>query len=205
MEFIKSWITNITVVIIFAMLMDILIPDNDMKKFAKVIMGLLIILVIVKPFLMIKDISLQFESTMVQAAAYIDGTESQKKNSTAVFQNNTAVDIYKQKLNERVSEIVKANKDMKDKSFTVSVEIENDMSKKDFGNIKSIQVFVENGKNKAVHASSIQPVKINTETVMNKKQDEYKWNNSKLSQDLTADINNSLGLKDTEIKIEIQE
>jgi hypothetical protein len=56
-----------------------------------------------------------------------------------------------------------------------------------------------------VQASAIEPVKINKENVINKKQEEYKWNNSKLSQDLRSEINEVLGLKGADITIEIQE
>jgi stage III sporulation protein AF len=205
MEFMKSWITNITAVIIFTMLLDILIPNNDLKKFAKVIMGLLIILVIIQPFLMVKNIGYQFQSTMTQAAAYIENSTENTGNSVEVFQNNAALDIYKQKLSDKVAEIINSRKEFENSEVRVNVEIENDINQKEFGSIKAIQVYVEKGKGGAVQASNIEPVKINTETVINKKQGEYNWNNSKLSQDLSADINDALGLKETEISIEIQE
>ena len=204
MEFMKSWITNITVVIIFTMLLDIIIPNNDMKKFAKVIMGLLIILVIIKPFLMVKDIGYQFQSTMTQAEAFIENS-SKNGESVEVFQNNAALKLYKQKLSDKVVEIVKSRKELKNRNVRVNVDIENDINNNEFGIIKAIQVFVEEGSGNEIQASTIEPIKINTETVINKNHDEYNWNNSKLSQDLSADIHDALGLKDTEISVEIQE
>jgi stage III sporulation protein AF len=205
MEFVKIWITNITVVIIFTMLLDILIPNNDMKKFVKVIMGLLIILVIIKPFLMAKTFGYQFQNTMAVTAAYIGSAEEKNSNSIEAFQNNTALNIYKQRLSEKVTEIVKSRKELENRNVRVNVDIENDINKKDFGSLRSIEVFVEKDNEKAVQASAIEPVNINTETVINKKQGEYNWNNSNLSQDLSADINDALGLKETEIFVQIQE
>jgi stage III sporulation protein AF len=205
MEFLRSWITNITVVVIFTMLLDILVPNNDMKKFVKVIMGLLIVLVIIKPFLMVKNVGYQFESAMTQTTAYIDDSSQNSDSNIGISQNNTALNIYKQKLSDKVIEIVKSRKELKDRDIRASVDIENDISKKEFGSIKSIEVFIEKGKNDAVQASTIEPVKINTETVINKKQTEYNWNNSELSQDLSADINDTLGLNGTKILIEILE
>jgi stage III sporulation protein AF len=205
MEFVKIWITNITVVIIFTMLLDILIPNNDMKKFVKVIMGLLIILVIIKPFLMAKTFGYQFQNTMAVTAAYIENVEEKNSNSIEAFQNNTALNIYKQRLSEKVTEIVKSRKELENRNVRVNVDIENDINKKDFGSLRSIEVFVEKDNEKAVQASAIEPVNINTETVINKKQGEYNWNNSNLSQDLSADINDALGLKETEIFVQIQE
>lgn len=205
MEFMRSWITNITVVIIFTMLLDMLMPNGDMKKFTKVIMGLLIILVIVKPFMMAKDWGMQFEATMSQTQAYLDDAESGDSQNIAAFQNSSALELYKEKLSEKVKEIVQDREELKDRDVEVNVDIENDMNKEDFGSIKGIQVFVDKGKNSSIQATSIQPVKINTKTVMNKSPDEYKLNNSKLSQDLCSDINKALGLKETVISVEIQE
>lgn len=205
MEFMKIWITNITVVVIFTMLLDILVPNNDMRKFVKVIMGLLIVLVIIKPFLMVKNVGYQFESTMTQTAAYIDDSSQNSDNSIEVFQNNTALNIYKQKLSDKVIEIVKSRKEFENRNVRVSVDIENDINNKEFGSIKTIEVFVEKDEGSAIQASTIEPVKINAETVINKKQSEYNWNNSELSQDLSADINDTLGLKGIKISIEIQE
>lgn len=205
MEFLKSWITNITVVAIFTMLLDILVPNNDMKKFVKVMMGLLIVLVIIKPFLMVKNVGYQFESTMMQTAALIDGSLEDSESNIEISQNNTALNIYKQKLSDKVIEIVKSRKEFENRDVQASIDIENDINKKEFGSIKFIQVLVEKDKGDAIQASTIEPVKINGKTVINKKQSEYNWNNSELSQDLSADINDSLGLKGTKITIEIQE
>lgn len=205
MEFLKSWITNITVVAIFTMLLDILVPNNDMKKFVKVMMGLLIVLVIIKPFLMVKNVGYQFESTMTQTAALIDGSLEDSESNIEISQNNTALNIYKQKLSDKVIEIVKSRKEFENRDVQASIDIENDINKKEFGSIKFIQVFVEKDKGDAVQASTIEPVKINGKTVINKKQSEYNLNNSELSQDLSADINDTLGLKGTKITIEIQE
>jgi stage III sporulation protein AF len=205
MEFLKSWITNITVVVIFTMLLDILVPNNDMKKFVKVIMGLLIVLVIIQPFLMIKNVGYQFESTMAQTAAHIEDSSQDRVSDIGISQNNTALNIYKQKLSDKVIEIVKSRKGFENRDVQAKVEIENDINKKEFGSITAIQVFVEKDMGSAVQASTIEPVNINTETVINKKPSEYNWNNSELSQDLSADINDTLGLEGTKILVEIQE
>ncbi|MDF2839750.1 MAG: spoIIIAF [Clostridia bacterium] len=205
MEFVKSWITNITVVIIFTMLLDIIIPNNDMKRFLKVIMGLLIILVIIKPFLMARDFGYQFQNTMAATTAYIESSEEKNSRSIEVFQNTTALNIYKQRLSEKVTEIIQARKELENRNVHVNVDIENDINKEEFGSIKSIDVIVEKGNESAVQASVIEPVNINAETVINKKKGEYNWNNSSISQDLSADINDALGLKGTEISVQIQE
>lgn len=205
MEFIKEWIITITVVIVFTMLMDILIPSSSMKKFAKVIMGLLIILVIVKPFLMLKGMEQQFKSTMVEAAAYIEDPESLENQSMEAFQSNAALNIYRQKLTEEIAAVVRKQEEFKNKQIDVNAVIDNDLNSSSFGTVKTLEISIHGKEDRLIQAASIQPVKINTETVINKKQDEYKWNNSEISLDLEKTLRDELGLLDTVIKIEIQE
>ncbi len=206
MDFMKSWITNITVVIIFIMLLDIIIPNNNMKRFVKVIMGLLVILVIIKPFIMAKDLGDQFELSMTQTAAYIEQSDEEGNgNAVAAFQNTAALDIYKQKLSDKITEVVKSHEGMEKKNVQVTVDIENDIDKEEFGSITGVQIFIEKGNESALQTSGIQPVKINSKTVINKNQTEYNLNNSKLSQDLRAEIETALGIECTEFSIEIHE
>jgi stage III sporulation protein AF len=205
MEFIRGWIMNITVVIIFTMLLDMMMPNGDMKRFTKVIMGLLIILVIVKPFMVAKNWGTQFEATLSQTQAYLEDEKAEGGKNIAAFQNSSALELYKEKLSEKVVDIVKDKEELKDRNVKVNIDIENDINKENFGSITAIQVFVDKGKNGSIQATSIQPVKINAKTVMNKSPSEYKLNDSKLSQDLCSDINEALGLKETVVSIEIQE
>lgn len=206
MDFMKSWITNITVVIIFIMLMDIMLPNNNMKRFVKVIMGLLVILVIIKPFILAKDLGDQFQLSMAQTAAYIEQADNEgKENTASVFQNTAALDIYKQKLSDKIIEIVKAHEGLENRNVQVVVDIEDDINKKEFGSITGLQVFVDKSNDSSLQTSGIQPVKINSETVINKNQSEYNLNNSKLSQELRSEIETALGLEGTEASIEIHE
>lgn len=206
MDIMKSWITSITVVIIFIMLMDIMIPNNNMKRFVKVIMGLLVILVIIKPFILAKDLGNQFQLSMAQTAAYIEEADDEGKgNAVSVFQNTAALDIYKQKLSDKITEIVKAHEGLKSGNVQVVVDIENDINKKEFGSITGVQVFLEKGNDGALQTSGIQPVKINSKTVINKNKTEYNLNNSKLSQELCLEIETALGLENTEVSIDIHE
>lgn len=206
MDFMKSWITNITVVIIFIMLMDIMLPNNNMKRFVKVIMGLLVILVIIKPFILAKDLGDQFQLSMAQTAAYIEQADNEgKENTVSVFQNTAALDIYKQKLSDKITDIVKAHEGLENRNVQVVAAIEDDINKKEFGSITGLQVFIEKSNDTSLQTSGIQPVKIKRETVINKNQTEYNLNNSKLSQELCSEIETALGLEGTVVSIEIHE
>ena len=48
-DFLREWIINITVIIIFIMFLDTIIPNSSMKRYINVIVGLMIIVVVIKP------------------------------------------------------------------------------------------------------------------------------------------------------------
>ncbi|OEH94485.1 stage III sporulation protein AF [Bacillus solimangrovi] len=53
MEYIATWITNIVLFILLAMVVDMLLPNSAMQNYAKMVIGLLLILLILTPILRI--------------------------------------------------------------------------------------------------------------------------------------------------------
>ncbi|MED4530668.1 stage III sporulation protein AF [Metabacillus fastidiosus] len=49
MEFLTSWITNIILFILLAVIIDLLLPSSAMQKYAKIVISLLLIVVIINP------------------------------------------------------------------------------------------------------------------------------------------------------------
>lgn len=51
MAFLASWIKQLVLVVILATFVDLLLPDNKMKRYARLVVGLLILLLILSPVL----------------------------------------------------------------------------------------------------------------------------------------------------------
>lgn len=49
MSFLTEWITNIIVFILLAVVIDLLLPNSSMQKYAKMVISLLLIIVIINP------------------------------------------------------------------------------------------------------------------------------------------------------------
>lgn len=49
MSFLTEWITNIIVFILLAVIIDLLLPNSSMQKYAKMVISLLLIIVIINP------------------------------------------------------------------------------------------------------------------------------------------------------------
>ncbi|KAA9026255.1 stage III sporulation protein AF [Niallia endozanthoxylica] len=78
MEFIKEWVTNIILFVLFAMMIDMLLPNSKFQKYTKMVIGLLLIAIILTPIF--KLISQEFETTMASIPEWGETSENQIKN-----------------------------------------------------------------------------------------------------------------------------
>jgi len=51
MEFLKSWITGIIMLVIFITVVDLLLPDNKYKKYIDLTVGMIVMISIIEPVL----------------------------------------------------------------------------------------------------------------------------------------------------------
>lgn len=90
MSFLTGWITNIIIFIILATIMDMLLPNTAMRKYAKMVIGLLLITVLLSPIfkLMSTDVDELIEAAMSMNAEETGNMEnlidSKKKEIQAV-------------------------------------------------------------------------------------------------------------------------
>ncbi|WP_262361334.1 stage III sporulation protein AF [Gracilibacillus timonensis] len=58
MEFLTSWILQIIIYMLLAMVVHLLLPNSQLKQYARLVIGLLLILVILQPLLALLDIDI---------------------------------------------------------------------------------------------------------------------------------------------------
>ena len=73
-DLLKVWVTNITVAIFFITAVEMILPDNNMKKYAKFVMGLMLIVVIINPIIKIFDKDFDLNSYSSKATSYMEGS-----------------------------------------------------------------------------------------------------------------------------------
>lgn len=71
MEFIIQWVTQIIIFLLVASLIDLLIPATSMKKYIKLVVGLILILIFLKPVFMLFDFNAQ--DALERSFAQIEG------------------------------------------------------------------------------------------------------------------------------------
>ncbi len=92
MEFLTNWISNIIIFILLATIMDMLLPNSEMRKYAKIVVGLLLITVLIAP--VFKLLSTDFEALLTGStpAEYVEKNKMEtlvdrKKSEIQAAQN----------------------------------------------------------------------------------------------------------------------
>ena len=78
-ELLKLWVTSITIAVFFITAVEMILPDNSMKKYAKFVLGLLLIVVIIKPIIKIFDNDFNISAYSGKVTSYMEtGTDQAK-------------------------------------------------------------------------------------------------------------------------------
>ena len=78
MDILIQWVTQIIIFIILATIIDLLIPATNMKKYIKLVVGLILILILLKPifYLFNIDIEKSLESSLLQVSNMENNNQS---------------------------------------------------------------------------------------------------------------------------------
>ncbi|WP_374721540.1 stage III sporulation protein AF [Peribacillus tepidiphilus] len=80
MDFLTTWITNIILFILLAIVVEMLLPNSSMQKYAKMVIGLLLIAIIITPIF--KLLSTDFEKLITTATESQQAEKFSLENST---------------------------------------------------------------------------------------------------------------------------
>jgi stage III sporulation protein AF len=78
MEFLTGWIANIIVFILLATIVDMLLPNSNLQRYAKMVTGLLLIVIILTP--LFKFFSYNFDEILATATSPVSSEEENIEN-----------------------------------------------------------------------------------------------------------------------------
>lgn len=71
-EVLKVWVTSITIAVFFITAVEMILPDNSMKKYAKFVLGLLLIVVIINPIIKVFDKNFNLNAYSDKVTSYME-------------------------------------------------------------------------------------------------------------------------------------
>ena len=157
-DLLKVWITNITIAVFFITAVEMILPDNSMKKYAKFVLGLLLIVVIINPIMKIFDKNFDLGSYSNKAKSYMESKDSVsniKKYKDANILNTT--ENFKKNLEKEC--ITNLDEAYPENKYDADIEIVYD-SKNQIFNINSVQIKIVDGG-----ISNVKNIEINTKSV----------------------------------------
>lgn len=140
MKFISSWFEGIAIAVIIVSIFELILPNGNIKKYVKVILGIYVIFAIISPFVDSKALySLNLENEIDNySQKYIDNYLSNEKQENVQDTDK----IYKSTLEKQIIQTVDTQGY---NVYKCSVEGIFDADKKNAG-IKSIEIILESKK-----------------------------------------------------------
>jgi len=158
-ELLKVWVTNITIAIFFITAIEMILPDNNMRKYAKFVLGLMLIVVIISPIMKIFDKNFDLNTYSNKATSYMASNTSVtdiKKYKDINIANTT--ENFKKNLEDQC--ITNLQETYPENKYNADIKIVYD-SKNQVFNINRVEIgIVDKG------IGNIKKVEINTKSVI---------------------------------------
>lgn len=161
MEIIKAWIVNICTVVLFITAVEMILPDNSLKKYSKFVLGLILMTVIINPIIKVfdKNFDINVMSTNIENAI-----EAKKSKSTMEEYKKNNLNATLETFNSNLKKLSeeKLEEKFKDMDFEAKV-------KSDFNNnqvkIVSIEVWVKGSSIQKIKKVTVESFKAEKESV----------------------------------------
>jgi stage III sporulation protein AF len=140
MEFLRDWVVNIVITMIFVTIVEIMMPGGSTRKYISLVIGLMVMLVIINPVLklMAGDFDLGsrvYETSRSIALGDVNYRMGRLENSS----REGVIRLYKNSLEQQIE------KDIENKGLgkvKAEVKIEERHDAQDFGSITGIRVVI---------------------------------------------------------------
>lgn len=119
---VTSWIKEIIYIILFASFLEFLLPNGQMRKFIRVIIGLFIILAILSPVIDLMK-GKQMDQLSVQSVmSGKDSKASEATNKIGVNQEQLVSDLYRQQLAKQIRSVAVTVEGVSDAQVVVDLD-----------------------------------------------------------------------------------
>lgn len=200
-EILKPWIMNIVVVVFFLLMTDILLPEGNIKQYVKVILGLFIILVIIKPLIDMKNINSSFENIYIETATFLEtDTINTEVETLHEYHREKAFALYKKNIENTIINTVSKELSINSNLIKVQLDLEN---KTDIysGMIGHILITIPD-KRDSKFIDKIKKVDIpSNKKVIYKDEKEYNFNDKAYVEDLKNLLTKLLPVEKENIEI----
>jgi len=203
-EFLKPWVINIVIIILFVIITDIVLPDGSMKRYVRVIIGIFVLLAIIQPFIHIKDIKYDFEKSYIETSIILDNKNLlDDKEVLGKYQKIKALEIYEKNLTDKITAAISYKESISKNSIVVKLDINKDHQDSKFGTLNSVQVLIPK-EEQTGNIEKIKKVEIGKEEkVLYKQEKEYNFNDKTSSDEIRDMLSKMLGINKDKVQVKL--
>ncbi|HLR66422.1 stage III sporulation protein AF [Virgibacillus alimentarius] len=195
MDVITQWVTQIIVFILLATIIDLIIPATSMKKYIKLVVGLILILIFLKPVFYLFNINIHQSLETAYSQLYEEEMENQDIENQIKMQKNeiqASQDAYI--LEEMTVQLKNLAKDpLREIHQAEITDIQFEFSKKEkvsYEDLEKVIVYLQELKNGEGEVNTVENIQINTEEPLEDEKDEQMIEEMEALLRDTWDLNN---------------
>ncbi len=183
-DFIRAWIIDIVIMFIFISIIELVLPNGNMKKYINMIVGLLIIFTIINPFIKLFNIDLNLDKAVFNQISQQDIDINENKEFLLNQEKQVAM-LYEEKIRREIIELVEVNTTFKISEMNIDINTDED----NYGSIALLELVIEEkqeiieDKNKIV-IKEVKPIIIGEKSVH--KKDYKKFDNDEEIKELIS-------------------
>jgi stage III sporulation protein AF len=149
----KNWILSIVIIVMFLSIVDIILPKNSIKKYAKLVMGLIVIIIIITPVFNIFDRKTDINRLVSDYMVKYDTKSNQNKEKINGDYNTETISVFKQNLIKEIEKNIYDN--LKKKYKVTNIEIVEDQKSSQYLEVVYIELKTLLNENKIEVVSKI--------------------------------------------------
>ncbi len=203
----RSWVLNIVSIVIFITFLEILLPNGSVKKYIKMIVGLLVMVVILSPLLDLVNGEVKIENEIFKTTSQLD----QKSFALSIDQletkqNQQMINQYKSKIENSIKERIEYENNTT--VLHISSIIEEDKNSQSLGEIKELNIVIEknSSENDDINDSNVIPtiqISIGNNSEKNKSSPKN-LENEHLVNEIKNNISHIYALDKDKVKISVE-
>ncbi|AFS78387.1 stage III sporulation protein AF [Gottschalkia acidurici 9a] len=188
-EFLKGWMTNLVTFIVIITFLEMILPNGNMRRFVNMIIGILLILVIINPFISLLKSNIDIEKEVFMNISEQNTYKPKEDKEFKNIQDKQIVDMYKNQIEKEVrNSLINKTQYVLEK---IHIEIEENNDSKEYGSIKKIELIINENKeikekenSKNIQIKDIE-IDVKTKDIV---KDNERLNNEELNNKHTQDI-----------------
>ena len=156
MELLKLWVKDIAIIFVLISLIEIILPNDNMKRYIDMVTGLLVLTVIISPFVKFIQRDFSLDREVLNLAVQQINADYTADPKLLELQEKQIKDMYIGIIKEEILELVNTSTEYEIDSINLSICEE----EKNYGQIKEVEIVLRQIKEKPNSEATIMVGKI---------------------------------------------